>query len=114
MQLKLRRIAPLQAGKILAAFYGLVSLLFVPFMMAFFAFASFSARHHGTAHPPPLPLMFGMGVGFMIFLPFFYAAMGFVGGVLGAWVYNLLAGWLGGLVLEFENAAPPVTPPPAP
>ena len=110
MQLKLRRIAPLQAGKILAAFYGLLSLVFVPFMMIFFTVASLGARHHGGAQPP-LPLMFGMGVGFMVLLPFFYAAMGFIFGVLSAFVYNLLAKWLGGLELEFETDSAPPSPP---
>jgi hypothetical protein len=106
MHLKLRRIAPLQAAKILAAFYGLLSLVFVPFMMAFFAFASVAARRHGGA-APPVPLMFGMGLGFTLFLPVLYAAMGFVFGALGAWVYNLLSKWLGGLEVEFETFTPP-------
>jgi hypothetical protein len=105
MKLKLKRIEPLQAGKLLAAFYGLLSLLFVPFMMFFMAMGSLASRHQGNA--PPLPLMFGMGIGFMIFLPVMYAAFGFVFGALGAWVYNLLTRWLGGLDLEFESEAPP-------
>ena len=52
-------------------------------------------------------LMFGMGIGFMIFLSVLYAVMGFVVGVIGAWVYNLLAKWIGGFELEFEPPAPP-------
>lgn len=47
-----------------------------------------------------MPLMFGLGM--MIVAPFFYAAMGFVTGVVGAWLYNLVAGWIGGFELEFE------------
>jgi hypothetical protein len=111
MNLKLKRIEPLQAGKILAAFYGLLSLVFVPFMMFFMAVGSLASRHQGNA--APLPLMFGLGVGFMIFLPVLYAVMGFVFGVLGAWLYNLLAKLLGGLALEFESDTPPVVAPPS-
>jgi len=113
MNLKLKRIAPLQAGKMLAAFYGLMSLVFVPFFMIFMALGSFAARAQGASAgagagaTPPLPLMLGMGVGFMLLLPFFYAAMGFIVGVLSAFVYNLLARWIGGLALEFEQAQPP-------
>lgn len=107
MQLKLRRIAPLQAGKLLAAFYGLISLLFIPFMLFFMAMGTFAARQQGGGSAPALPLMFGMGIGFLIFIPVMYAAMGFVFGVLSAWIYNLLAGWMGGLELEFESKEPP-------
>jgi len=107
MHLKLKRIAPLQAGKMLAALYGLLSLVMVPFMLVFVAMGSFVARSHGGS-VSPLPLMFGMGVGFLIFLPVLYAAMGFVGGVIGAWLYNLLARWIGGFELEFEAPTPPV------
>jgi hypothetical protein len=106
MQLKLRRIAPLQAGKLLAAFYGLLSLLFVPFMLFFMTMGSIAARQQGGT-TPALPLMFGMGLGFMIFIPVIYAAMGFVFGVLSAWLYNVLAGWMGGLELEFDSTPPP-------
>lgn len=109
MNLKLKRIAPLQAGKLLAAFYGLMSLVFVPFMMAFMALGSFAAKAQGggAGSGPPLPLMLGMGMGFMLLIPVIYAAMGFVFGVLSAFVYNLLARWIGGLALEFEQAQPP-------
>ena len=109
MNLKLKRIAPLQAGKMLAAFYGLMSLVFVPFFMIFMAVGSFAAKAQGAGAgaTPPLPLMLGMGVGFMLLLPFLYAAMGFIFGVIAAFVYNLLAGWIGGLALEFEQTPPP-------
>lgn len=107
MNLKLKRIAPLQAGKMLAALYGLLALVMVPFMLAFMAFGSLAARSHGGANTPALPLMFGMGLGFMIMLPVLYALMGFVFGVIGAWAYNLLARWMGGFEFGFEPEAPP-------
>jgi hypothetical protein len=113
MNLKLKRIAPFQAGKLLAAFYGLFSLLFVPFMMVFMAVGSFAAKAQGANAAPPMPLMFGMGIGFMILLPVVYAAMGFVFGVLSAAIYNLLARWIGGLEIEFESTTPPPVAPPA-
>src|SRR6187402_1350335 len=88
MNLKLKRIAPLQAGKMLAAFYGLMALVFVPFMMIFMALGRFAAEAHGASAGAPLalPLMLGMGVGFMLLLPFLYAAMGFIFGVIAAFV----------------------------
>jgi hypothetical protein len=109
MTLKLKRIAPLQAGKLLGACYGLISLVFVPFMMIFMALGSFAAKAQASAGgtPPPLPLMLGMGVGFTLLLPILYAVIGFIFGLIAAFVYNLLARWLGGFELEFESSQPP-------
>jgi hypothetical protein len=108
MNLKLKRIAPLQAGKMLAALYGLLALIMVPFMLVFMTVGGLAARNQGAATAPTLPFMFGMGIGFLVFLPVFYAVMGFVAGAIGAWVYNLLAGWLGGFEFDFEAKSPPV------
>ncbi len=107
MKLKLKRIAPLQAGKMLAAFYGLLSLIFVPFMLVFMALGSFAAHTRGGAGAPALPMMFGMGIGFMILMPLLYTLLGFVFGILGAFLYNLLGKWIGGFEMEFEQDAPP-------
>ena len=41
---RIKRIAPLQAGKMLAAFYGLLSLVLVPFMFVAMSIASLVAR----------------------------------------------------------------------
>jgi len=35
-------------------------------------------------------------------MPFFYAALGFIFGVVGAFIYNLLAKWVGGIEVEVE------------
>jgi len=45
-------------------------------------------------------MMFGKG--FLVMMPFLYGIIGFVFGALIAWLYNLVAGWTGGLDFEFE------------
>ncbi len=112
MNLKLKRIAPLQAGKMLAAFYGLISLMIIPFMLAFMAFGTLAASTQGRSSAPAIPLMFGMGVGFMIMVPVIYTTIGFVFGVIGALIYNLLARWMGGFEFDFEASVPPAGQPP--
>ena len=42
------------------------------------------------------------GTGFAILAPFLYAAMGFVFGAIGAFIYNLVAKWIGGIEVEVE------------
>jgi hypothetical protein len=39
-----------------------------------------------------------------LFAPFFYGALGFIFGALGAWAYNFLAQWLGGIQIELVEA----------
>jgi hypothetical protein len=42
--------------------------------------------------------MFGMG----ILMPVIYGVMGFIIGVIGAVIYNVVARWIGGIELEVE------------
>lgn len=92
---RIKRIAPLQLGKMLAILYGIMGLLFVPFFLIMSAMAT---------HLPPSQRggMMAFGAGFAIAAPLFYAAMGFVFGVLGALIYNVVAKWVGGIEVEVE------------
>lgn len=75
--------------------YGITGLLFLPM------FAVTSAM----ATPLPAQPRVGMmvfGVGFALFAPTLYAALGFVFGSLGALVYNAVAKWIGGIEVEVE------------
>jgi len=46
----------------------------------------------------------GLGVGMFIIVPVMYGAMGFIGGALVAAVYNVVAGWTGGIGIDLEQA----------
>ena len=43
------------------------------------------------------------GLGFMIAVPIVYGLIGFVFGAIGALIYNLFAGMVGGIEIEVEN-----------
>jgi hypothetical protein len=64
------------------------------------AFAQQSQQTQAAGAPAAviMGIMFGMG----IFMPIIYGVMGFVFGVLGAAVYNLIARWIGGIEVEVE------------
>ena len=90
----IKRFAPLQLGKILAVLYGIMGLIFLPFMLLM---SLLGPRPEGQGAG-----MLAFGVGFGLFLPIFYAVMGFITGVIGAFVYNLVAKWVGGIEVEVE------------
>ncbi|MEO6847586.1 MAG: hypothetical protein ABI254_10010, partial [Chthoniobacterales bacterium] len=57
----------------------------------------------GSAHSSQSPLaVFGGAIAMAICLPIIYGAMGFICGVIGAWVYNLVAKFVGGIQVEVE------------
>jgi hypothetical protein len=74
-------ITPIQTAKVFALLYFVMSISFVALMAISFAF---------TPGPrPPIGILFAM--------PFIYLVFGFIFTALGAWVYNLVAGWVGGI-----------------
>jgi hypothetical protein len=98
---RLKRIAPLQAGKIFAVLYGCMGLIFLPFI-ALAAILGAFAQHAQSTQTGPAVAIGGMLLGMGIAMPIIYAVMGFIIGLIGAALYNLIAGWVGGLEFEVE------------
>lgn len=93
----IRRIGVLSAAKILAALYavlGLIAGLFISLFSLLGAAAAMGGHNAGGA----MGALFG--VGSILLLPLFYGALGFIGGAISAFVYNLVAGVVGGIELE--------------
>jgi len=90
MKIQIKRIAPVQAGKISAALYGLLSLIIVPCVVLASIFAP-----KGGHFPIYLALIF----------PIIYAGLGFLLGALCAFIYNVVAKWFGGIELTYEETA---------
>jgi hypothetical protein len=90
---RIRRISPLPAAKIAAVLYGVIGLIFLPFVL-------FISRLSPDGTSP----WAGMGMGLAIVLPLCYAAFGFVGTLIAASLYNAIAGWVGGIEVEVESA----------
>lgn len=79
----------------LALLYGIMGLIFCPFFLLMSVFASHAPAQQRAG------LMF-FGTGFALAVPFIYAAFGFIGGVIGAFIYNVIAKWIGGIEVEVE------------
>ncbi|MFT5837212.1 MAG: hypothetical protein ACI9ZV_000716 [Candidatus Azotimanducaceae bacterium] len=99
MTKRLKRISPLQLGKVSGILYALSTLLFVPFILLFSALASALPQAEGGV---PMSGVLGVGLGFIIMAPIMYGVMGFIAGVVGAFFYNIVASWVGGIEVEVE------------
>ena len=93
----INRIGPLSCAKIVGTLYifvGLVAggILSLLAMAGAFASTTSDASYFGAF----------LGVGSIIFFPLFYGCLGFVSALIGAWLYNLLAGVVGGIQLEVQ------------
>lgn len=81
MKKQIVNISPLQTAKVFALLYFVLSIPLVGLMSISF-----------LASPAPKPAM-----GLLILLPVFYLIFGFIFTAIGAWVYNLVAKWVGGI-----------------
>lgn len=92
-----KRIGPLSLAKISGMLYGLMGLLFGA-MISLFSIV-------GGAFAPDKDAGFaGMlfGAAAVVILPIFYGVLGFVMSLIGAALYNLIAGWVGGVELDVQ------------
>lgn len=77
-----------QTAKVLGVLYALMGLVFVPFMILAAMFA---------------PSETGFGLGFAIVMPILYGLFGFVFTAIGCWLYNMVAGWVGGIEVDLGH-----------
>lgn len=91
MRKRIVRISPLQAGKVFAVLYGLISI-----SMTLMAGLS---PHLGSTTTQPFPW------GLFALMPVAYVVAGFIFTDFAAWLYNLVAGWTGGIEFVMEEKA---------
>jgi len=103
-KLRIKKLGVLSVAKIYALIMLGVSLLFcIPFglIMMLSSVAMLGSREAGIGSIGGGGIMASLF--FMIGLPIVYGAMGFVFGVIGALIYNIFAGIVGGVEIEVEN-----------
>jgi hypothetical protein len=83
---KIRRFSILQTGKMLAVLYGFFSIIILPIFFIMLLVKPVEA----------IPLLI---------MAILYPVMGFIGGIIGAALYNLASRFMGGLelTLDFEQ-----------
>jgi len=94
MSTQIRSIAPFQAGKVAAIMYFIFGLIFaIPFALMF----GLAASQQGAAGAG------AMGIGMVIMMPIGYAIAGLIFVPLACWLYNVVAGWVGGIEIQLQD-----------
>jgi len=94
----IRRIRPLSAAKISGVIYAILGLILGAGISLLSLSSGLTAR--GAAASAGLGAVFGAAA--IVAMPIIYGVIGFVSALVGAWLYNLLAGMLGGIEMEVE------------
>ena len=91
----INRVGPVSFAKITGTLYAILGL-FIGAFISLFALAGGMASNRGGG------AMFGalMGVGAILMLPIVYGLCGFVATLIGAWLYNVAAGIVGGVEID--------------
>ena len=85
MKKQISKISIFQTSKIMTLMYVIFSLLYIPFGIGMLIFGGDAMKIMGIIY---------------IAMPIIMGVFGFIFIVIGAWFYNLLASWVGGV--EFE------------
>ena len=95
-----KRIGPGSAFKVGLVVYGFVGLILGVFC---FLFALLGTPFAHELHMPFPGAFFGVFA--LIACPIIYGLIGGIFAVIGALIYNLAAGWVGGLEVETSSAS---------
>jgi len=99
----LKRIGVMSCGKLMGMTYAVMGLIFGG-ILALVSLAGIALPQPPNAGANPAPFFFG-GAAVIIF-PIMYGIGGFIGGIIMAAIYNVVASMVGGLELEFDSNAP--------
>ena len=97
MVTRIRNINPVQLAIVYAVLYALIGVL-VGIFFGLFSSAMGALAPGGTAN---------FGWLSIIIFPILYAVIGFIGGLIGGVLYNLVAGWTGGIEMTLTTAPVP-------
>ncbi|MBK5298329.1 MAG: hypothetical protein JJE40_14320 [Vicinamibacteria bacterium] len=97
--MRITHIGPLSVAKVAFVLYGVIGLIFG----ACFAVVALFGASLGVAAGEESSLLGAVfGVGAVILLPLLYGGLGAVMGLFMAWLYNVVAGLVGGIDVRTE------------
>jgi hypothetical protein len=91
----IHRIGPMSLAKLSGTLYAILGLI----IGALFSLAAMAgAIASGDDNAGMFGAMFGIGA--IVLFPLLYGCMGFIVSLIGAWLYNMLAGMVGGVEVD--------------
>ena len=94
-----KRVGPLSVAKNAAVLYAVLGI----FVGAIFSLAAVAGAFGASDDAGVAAGVAGiMGIGAIIAFPIFYACIGFIGALIAAALYNVVAAMVGGIELEVE------------
>ena len=93
-----KRVGPLSVAKISAVMYAVIGII----VGALFSLAGVAGALAGADSGAGAGIAGMIGVGAIVVFPIFYACIGFVGSLIAAALYNVLASMVGGVVIDVE------------
>jgi hypothetical protein len=96
-----KRVGPVSVAKNVAVLYAVLGII----IGGFFSLAGIAGAFGGAAGEDSgaaagLAALFGVGA--IVIFPIFYACVGFIGSLIAAALYNLVASMVGGIQLDVE------------
>lgn len=100
---RIRRFNVIKTSNVVALIYMVVvAIIVVPFMLLFLFSAAFASASGGQ-------VLGGLAFGLVAVVA--YGLLGWVFTAIACAIYNLVAGWIGGIEVQVEAVAPPAQPP---
>jgi hypothetical protein len=98
----LHRIGVLSCAKVFGAVYGGIGLI-VGFFFSLIGMLQGMFLGGTDLGAGAAAFGFLFGIGAIVIMPIAYGLMGFVGGAVGAFIYNLVSGFVGGMELVLRD-----------
>ena len=93
----IKRIGAVSCAKISGTLYAILGIVFGGIFSLISLVGGFASNTSGAAGLGAM-----VGVGAIIIFPILYGGMGFVVTLIGAWLYNVVAGLVGGIEMDVQ------------
>jgi hypothetical protein len=95
---EIKKVDPFSLAKVLGFLYALLGVIIG---LMFAAWGSVMSNLPMAESDETTKMILGFfGIGSIIFFPIFYGIIGLISGIITAALYNLVARWIGGVIIE--------------
>lgn len=98
--MKLKRIGVGSVVKVAVILYGVCGLIAGGFIAVASLLGAAIGKAAGSEGAGPFGVFFGVGA--IVFMPLLYASLGALAAAIGTWLYNVVAGAIGGIELDLQ------------